>query len=106
MLKVQDWGEDETGEDSLSLGGLRDLPRDFFEFYFKRLMCVFNAFFVKLMSLELWTRFQSFLVTNFRSKRYSLTLEKLFLTKSFSDSHDSACFFDIISPTCPDRFYL
>ena len=32
MLKVQDWGEDEMGEDSLSLGGLRDLSRDFFEF--------------------------------------------------------------------------
>ena len=32
MLKVQDWGEDETGEDSISLGGLRDLPREFFEF--------------------------------------------------------------------------
>ena len=58
MLKVQDWGEDEMGEDSLSLRGLRDLPRDFLNF--KRLMCVFKAFFVKLMSLELWTRFQSF----------------------------------------------
>ena len=68
-------------------------------------MCVFNASFVKLISLELWTRFQSF--------GHKLSLEKIFLdaqeieflTKSFSDSHDSACFFDIISPTCPGRFY-
>ena len=44
---------------------------------------------------------------------HKLSLEKIFLdaqeteflTKSFSDSHDSACFFDIISPTCPGRFY-
>ena len=66
MLKVQDWGEDETGEDSLSLGGLRDPPEIFFNF--KRLICVFNAFFVKLMSLELWTRFQSFWSQTFARK--------------------------------------
>ena len=64
-------------------------------------MCVFNAVFVKLMSLD------------FNRFGHKLSLEKIFLdvqeteflTKSFSDSHDSACFFDIISPTCPGRLY-
>ena len=61
------------------------------------------AFFVKLMILD-----QILIVL------VKFSLEKIFLdvretyswTKSSSDSHNSACFFDIILPTCQGRFYF
>ena len=81
VLKVQDWGEDETGEDPL-IRWFEGPPQRIF-WILSTFMCVFNAFFVKLMSLELWTRFQSFWSQTFARKDIPWRARNWILDKIF-----------------------
>ena len=69
VLKVQDWGEDETGEDSLSLGGLRDRPSEFF--WILSALCAFL-----MLSLSNWWVWN--FGPDFNRFGHKLSLEKIF----------------------------
>ena len=94
------WGG--GGERPLLLGYFGDLPREFFKFWAPPSR-VFNAFSVKLMIL---VQISIVLVKFLFEKIFLDAPETYSWTKSFSDSHNSACFFDIILPTCQGRFYF